>query len=521
MNRRTISLVSLLLIVTLLLAACGKTEVNNPNPPAPQGEKRSSKDTLTVGIDREPAGLDPASVISIMLFNNIYDTLLRFDNDMNVVPQLAESYEQLDDVTYKFSLRRGVKFHNDEELTSKDVLFSIKRLYDIPAARAQVKMIDPEGFECPDDHTFVLRTTTPWAALPAQMASSYLNIVNEKAVQEAGTDYPRNPVGTGPFKFVSWTPGDRIVVERFEDYWGESALLKQVVFRIVTETTSRVIDLESGGLDVALMVGVTDVERLRNNPLTDIIQHTHMGIRYGVFNCSIEPFKDKRVRQALNYATDVDIIRDVLYENGLGAAPATTPVIPRLPGRNTDLVQYDYDLQKAKALLTDAGYPNGFSVEYNYLANSMNTRLGEMLQAQWAEVGVKLVLAPMESAALTAALNAGRHQFATANSTYALGDPIEGLNEFFHSSMHGTSRCRAFLSNPEIDRMIEEARVESNSVKRDQLAYQIQALIHEEAPWIYIAYEYANVGLRADVRGFEAATNQGHRFAKVYFVETK
>ncbi len=518
MKRKKMSLVSLLLVIALLLGGCGGTGGETGSG----GESEPVRDTLIVGMDREPAGLDPTSThvtTAVMIFNNIYDTLLSFDNEMKIQPRLAISYEQLDDVTYKFHLRKGVKFHNGEELKSSDVLFSFKRLYDIPAAKGQVSMIDPNGFECPDDYTFVLKTTEPWSALPAQICSSYLNIVSEKAVTEAGEDFNRNPVGTGPFQFVSWTAGDSIVVERFEDYWDEKALLKTINFRIITEATSRVIDLESGGIDIALAVGVTDIERLRENAATDLIQFNHTGIRYGAFNCSKEVFADKRVRQALNYATNVEIIRDVLYDKGIGAMPATTSVIPILSGRNTDLVQYDYDPEKAKALLAEAGYPDGFSVEYNFLSNTKNTRLGEMLQAQWAEVGVELVMAPLESATLTATLNAGEHDFCTANSTYALGDTIEGLYSFYHSSMHGTSRCRAYLSNPEIDALLDEARVEKNEDKREQLAYEIQALVHEEAPWIYIAYEYYNVGLLADVQGFKPAPNSAHDFSCVYIAE--
>lgn len=516
MERGRLRLIALLLCAVFLLVGCGGSggETTTEN-----GEAAPARDTLIVGMDREPAGLDPASshvTTAVMIFNNIYDTLLAFDTDMQIQPRLAESYEQLDDVTYKFNLRKGVKFHNGEELKSSDVLFSFKRLYDIPAAQGQVDMIDPNGFECPDDYTFILRTKEPWSALPAQVCSSYMNILNEKAVTEAGEDYNRNPVGTGPFKFVSWTPGDSIVVERFDDYWGDKAILNKVVFRIITETTSRVIDLESGGLDIALAVGVTDVERLQNNPDFELIQFTHTGIRYGAFNCSKEIFSDKRVRQALNYATDVDTIFNVLYDNGLGAMRADSPVIPLLPGRNTDLPKYEYNPEKAKELLAEAGYPDGFSVEYNYLANTTNTRLGEMLQAQWAEVGVELIMSPLESATLTAALNAGEHDFCTANSTYALGDTIEGLYSFFHSSMHGTSRCRAFLSSPEIDALLDEARVEQDEERRLELAYKIQELIHEEAPWIYIAYEYYNVGLKSDVKGFVPTPNSAHDFSKVY-----
>lgn len=508
----------LLLAAILLLAACGNTGEAGREP----AEKVPAKDALTVGMDREPAGLDPTAsnvTTAVMLYDNIYDSLLRFSNEMKIEPCLAESYEQLDDVTYKFSLRKGVKFHNGEELKSSDVLFTFQRLYNIPSAKGQVSMIDPDSFDCPDDYTFILKTTVPWSALPAQICSSYLNIVNEKAVTEAGEKYSRNPIGTGPFKFVSWTAGDSIVVERFDEYWGEKALLKEIKFRIITEATSRVIDLESGGIDIALAVGVTDVERLRNNPKTNLIQHNHTGIRYGAFNCSKEVFSDKRVRQALNYATDVDIIRNVLYDKGLGATPATTSVIPMLPGRNTDLVQYDYNPEKAKALLAEAGYPNGFTVEYNFLANTTNTRLGEMLQAQWAEVGVELKMAPLESATLSAALNAGEHDFCTANSTYALGDTIEGLYSFFHSSMHGTSRCRAYLSSSEADALLDQARIEKDAAKREQLAKEIQAIIHEEAPWIYIAYEFYNIGLQADVQGFEPAPDSSHDFAFVKFAE--
>ena len=489
---------------------------------AAENETVSSKDTLVVAFDREPASLDPIGnnvVVKRMIEANIFDTLLKFDENMEPVPCLAESWEQVDETTWKFNLRQDVTFHNGDPLTAQDVTFSFERVHSGTEGNDAVGEFDPAGYEAPDDYTFILKTLEPYAFTEAQVCSPALSIVPEKVVTEMGDDeFGRNPVGSGPYKFVSWTAGDNITVERNDDYWGEKSILKTVKFRIITESASRTIDLESGGVDITLGLPTTDAERIEQNPDTQLIISTGATDRYIAFNCQKDVFKDKRVRQALNYATDKESIRIVCY--GEETSEKMDSVVPStLPGHTADLVQYDYDIEKAKALLEEAGYGDGLEVEFMYLANSTNNMMAELLQQMWGQVGVTLVLKPTESGALTTALNKGEQELCCAGTSYSLFEAGAGLYNMFHTDRMYSGSARSNLSSPEVDKVLDEIIVTGDAEKRAELVVTAQELIHEESPFIYIAFTKNIIGAGSKVRGFVPTPTAMYDFRSVYFVE--
>ncbi len=317
MKKNLKTLLNLLLMVFFLVAMLSATSF-------------AAKEVMTVAIDREPQSLDPTATnisITCTIVAQIFDTLLDFDTDMNIVPGLAESYEQIDSLTYRFNLRKGVKFHNGEELKANDVIYSLKRANEKPVSGAYTAEIDMEGFETPDDYTVIIRTKEEYAPFTSLLCLTHLSIVSEKAAIEAGGDANINPIGTGPFKFKSWTAGDNITIERFDDFWGENAKLKSVVFRIITEQSSRVVEIESGGVDAALVLPAIDYERLDADENINLVLYPSIYVRYIAFNTTQNSLADKKVRQALNYATDIDTIREVLYTK-MGAQKATTIVPP-------------------------------------------------------------------------------------------------------------------------------------------------------------------------------------------------
>ena len=485
-------------------------------------EKVSSKDTLIVAFDREPATLDPLGNnvdVKRMIEGSIFDTLLEFDENMKPVPCLAESWEQVDELTWKFNLRKDVKFHNGDPLTSKDVKFSFLRVNNGTLGNEAASQFDPNGYETPDDYTFILKTLEPWAFTEAQVCSEALSIVPEKVVTEMGDDaFGRAPVGSGAYKFVSWTAGDNITVERNDEYWRDKSILKTIKFRIITEAASRTIDLESGGVDITLGLPATDAERIEENPDTQLIVSTGATDRYIAFNCQKDIFKDKRVRQALNYATDKESIRVVCY--GENTSEAMDSVVPStLPGHISSLKQYDYDIEKAKELLKEAGMENGFEVEFMYLANSTNNMLAELLQQMWSQIGVTLILKPTESGALTTSLNKGEQELCCAGTGYSLFEAGAGLYNMFHTERMYSGSARSNLSSPEVDKVLDEINITSDAEKRAELVGQAQELIHEESPFIYIAFTKNIIGAGSKVRGFVPTPTAMYDFRTVYFVE--
>ena len=454
-----------------------------------------------------------------MIEGSIFDTLLEFDENMKPVPCLAESWEQVDELTWKFNLRKDVKFHNGDPLTSKDVKFSFLRVNNGTLGNEAASQFDPNGYETPDDYTFILKTLEPWAFTEAQVCSEALSIVPEKVVTEMGDDaFGRAPVGSGAYKFVSWTAGDNITVERNDEYWRDKSILKTIKFRIITEAASRTIDLESGGVDITLGLPATDAERIEENPDTQLIVSTGATDRYIAFNCQKDIFKDKRVRQALNYATDKESIRVVCY--GENTSEAMDSVVPStLPGHISSLKQYDYDIEKAKELLKEAGMENGFEVEFMYLANSTNNMLAELLQQMWSQIGVTLILKPTESGALTTSLNKGEQELCCAGTGYSLFEAGAGLYNMFHTERMYSGSARSNLSSPEVDKVLNEINITSDAEKRAELVGQAQELIHEESPFIYIAFTKNIIGAGSKVRGFVPTPTAMYDFRTVYFVE--
>ena len=410
MKKWTVMVLAVMMIALMAFPAMAETPV-------------SSKDSMIVVLDREPVSLDPVDVfvnVKSMVDSCIYDTLLKFDNDGNTVPCLAESWKQVDEITWEFTLRNDVYFHNGDPLTAQDVLFSLKRTQESSVTRTKASFMDLENTTA-EGNVITLKLSKPYAFVEAQLAFPQFSIVSEKAVTAGGDGYGRQPVGTGPYVFVSWTAGDRIELTRNDKYWGEKSILKNLTFRIITESASRTIELESGGVDLVLAISSNDADRIDENPDTQLITRSSNSLRYIGFNCQNGPLQDVRVRKALYHATDVPTLREILY--GLKTSgPAASCVPEGMKGLNLDLESYAYDPDLAKSLLVEAGYGDGLTIEFMYLANSTNNTLAELLQALWGMVGVELKLMPTESGALSTALNKGEHMMCSAGTTFTLGE---------------------------------------------------------------------------------------------------
>lgn len=501
-------LITALLMLTLALSL---TSVLAESP-------TTAKDSMTIVLDREPVSLDPVGVyvsVKSLVDNCIYDTLIKIDNDGNTVPCLAETWEQVDELTWKFTLRDGVKFHNGAPLTTDDVLYSLGRTKtsSVTAAKAAFMDIDNSYAE---GNTIFLKLTKPFAFVESQLAFPQFAIVNKAVVEAAGDSYGREPIGTGPYTFASWTAGDRIELTRNDEYWGSKSILTNLTFRIITESASRTIELESGGVDLVLGISSNDADRIDENPDTVLLTRSSNSLRYIGFNCSNPVLSDVRVRKALYHATDTEVLREILY--GLKTSgPAVTCLPEDMKGLNADLTPYSYDPEKARELLAEAGYADGLEVEFMYLANSTNNMLAELLQALWGEVGVTLVLQPTESGALSTALNKGEHMICCAGTTFTLGEAGEGLNSMFSIASQGSSANRTYLTDTAVDELLSKIVVTPDSDERAKMVYDVQALIHEDCPMIYLASQYSIIGASASLRGFVMHPNSMHDFTTCYF----
>lgn len=515
-KRLTARILALCMIMTLV--ACGSKDTDEQDPSTTKS--LSAKSDLVVAIDREPQALDPTGSnhsITCTIVSQMYETLLEFDEKMNIVPCLAESYEEVDDTTLVFRLRKGVKFHNGEEMKASDVIFSLNRAASTPIGVAYTEKIDLASTKANDDYTVTIKLVEPYAAIKETLCISYLSILSEKEVNSVGEGaISRGAMaGTGPFKFESWTPGDNVTIIRNDDYWGEKARLEKVVYRFITEQTSRTIELESGGVDMAMLIPATDYERIRANENLELELYTSLYVRYIAFNVAKDsPLQNKLVRQALNWATDMDTMVSILYTDD-GAQVSTGPVPPGLNGRNNNLKIYGYDVEKAKALLAEAGYPNGFDLTFTCLGNATNNMMGQMLQEMWKAVGVNLILNPLESGALSEYANGMKQEVMPVRTAYSIGDIGEGLEAVYHSKNRGTSRVNC--ANSELDVLLDEAAKTMDSNRRAELYEKAQEIIQDEAYCMNLCYEYTSIGHSSKLKGLTTPPTERTDYSKIYF----
>jgi len=489
----------------LTLSACGSKETGG-----------SGKDELVVAQGADPKSLDPHASNdqpSSRVNKQIYNTLVEATEDMEIEPGLAESWEQVDETTWRFKLREGVKFHNGEELRASDVKFSLDRMMNSPEVAHIVGAV--ESVEIEGDYTVIIKTKEPFAPILAHLAHTAASILNEKAVTEAGDDYANNPIGTGPFKFVSHDAGDKVTLERFDDYFGEPAKVNTLIFRNIPEGTNRTIGLKTGEIDIAYDIEPIDLGKVREDDKLVLIEEESLSTSYIGFNTKKAPFHDVRVRKALNHAVNVDEIIEVVLE-GAGKK-ATGPINDKVFGYNKDLKGYEYDPEKAKELLAEAGYPDGFKTTIWTNDSPVRVRIAELVQAQLKEVGVEVTIEEVEWGAYLERTAAGEHDMFILGWVTVTGDADYGLYALFHSSQHGGAGNRTFYTNSEVDKLLDQGRTSIDEGERLEVYAKAQELIVEDAPQLFLYFQTQNAGVQSNVEGFRLHPAGHHKLVNVSF----
>jgi len=484
----------------------------------------AEKDTLSIVISADISTLDPNDNITFahhQVTRQMYETLVVRDENMKLVPWLAESWGYEDDVTIIFKIRKGVHFHNGDELKASDVLFSLKRMYDYNMAGALfVKDIAFDKCEVIDDYTVKIVTKKPLPNQIAMLEHPLCCIISEKVFNESGGDFFKAPVsagGTGPYKFVSYNSGDRVVLEAFDDYWIEGQPhIKNLDFRIITDTSSRATEAESGGSDIVTDISAYDVDRLRANKNINMVSATGMNNSYISFNCAKPPLDNILVRKAIWYGIDASKAIEVAYGN-FGRL-ADNFLCPGVDGRHPDPSKFfvKRDVEKAKALLAEAGYPDGLTVHFAAPSgNQQRMDVAEALQAQLKEIGIKLILDFMEENTWVETLITGNGEMSIYGQTASTGEAGRVLLNW----LPNTSEYKIYgWVNQEFFDTINEALATIDEDKRNKLFYKGQEMLMENFVALPVWFKEINAALKPEVKGFYLMpTYEQHYLQYVYF----
>jgi peptide/nickel transport system substrate-binding protein len=480
-----------------------------------------SKDTMILGCYGEPQSMFPANdgkIPGVHVVIQIYETLLQMDKTGNLLPLLAERYEQIDDRTFRFFLKKGVKFHNGEEVKAKDVVFSFSHACENPKMASFSEPFDPVSFVAEDDYTVRIGTRQPFAMFLSIIAHPQMAIYNEKWFKETGDKIDREACGTGPFKFTEWNEGDNIILERFDDYHGEKAKLKYLNFRHIPEANSRLLELETGGIDLMTEVPGISLEQVASNQ--DLILWTteSVGLSFLALNFDQPLLKINNIRRAIAHAIDNDAMRKACLMEAAETAYGYLP--PSVPGAKLDLPRYNHDVALSKRLLAEAGYSDGINLQLAFYQSSDNRRMGEVLQAMMKEANINLVLNEMETAVYTPFLNTRKQEAAITTLNNTLRDPHHTLSKLY-SAACGVGGNRVNYNNPEMDKLLDAAASETSDWdKRMQMYDEIQTKLYEDTVWIPLYSLRVCTATTNKIRGFELVYPASYqKYASCYFVD--
>ena len=500
----------------LLAAAFGALSLLLASPAMSQ----TPPNVAIVGQIAEPKSLDPAAVTAVNDFRilvNVYDGLTRYrDGTLEVEPSLAESWEISEDgKTYTFKLRSGVKFHDGSDFNAEAVKFNFDRMlkedhpfHDTGPFPLAFFFSAVEEVNVIDDLTVEFKLNAPYAPFLSNLAYPTGLIVSPAAVEEYGEDFGRHPSGTGAFKFEEWEANAKVVVSRNEDYWDGAAALEAIVYRPITDANTRIAEMLAGGLDIMVEVPPDSLQQFRDNADYTVLEQAGPHVWFLILNAKEGPFSDKLVRQAANYAIDKKALTENVLQGTADIAAGPTP--PAFAwAYDESLDPYPYDPEKAKELLKEAGY-SGEALTFYVTEGGSGmldpVAMGTAIQADLQKVGMKVNIETYEWNTFLDKVNTGLEGKADmAEMAWMTNDPdtlpyLTLRSEAFPDKGGFNS---GYYSNPKVDELLNAAREATDQDERARLYKEMQQIVYEDAPWVFVANWKQNAVTKASVDNFK------------------
>ncbi|MGE5674907.1 MAG: ABC transporter substrate-binding protein [Mycobacterium leprae] len=500
--RRSTRLVALVSAAAILLVTgCSSSPKQTAAGTQSPSTATASKDqVLHIGLNADPPNLDPmksSALVDRQVFQSLYDSLVQLDTSLNIAPDLADKWEvSADGTTYTFHLHPGVKFQDGTDFNADAVKFNFDRMMD-PANKSPrlselgtlqtVTVIDP--------NTVQMKLQKPFAGFLAALTDRAGMMVSPTAAKKAGADFGSNPVGTGPFKFVSRMKGDSITLTKNDGYW-QQGLPKAsgVVYKIVTDENVKLVNLQSGQLDVTDTVPPSQVSALASDNRVKVLNYPSMQYQGLWLNAKQAPLDNQQIRQAIDIAIDRASFVNVIF--GQSATPVWGPFPAGTPANDGTPVPA-LDLNKAKQLVAQSGVKNP-TFELKVSNSPINQQIGQVLQSMLAQAGITVNLKTEEFGTILNELDSKNFQAAQIGWS-GRPDPDGDIYTFFHT---GGAQNYASYSSPAVDKLLEDARIPTDMAQRKPLYTQAMAQIHQDTPYIFLYSPKVVIGTGPKVTGF-------------------
>lgn len=492
-------LLSIILSVAMLvsLVGCGP----KGNEISDVSDEKTVKDTLTVVLSSEPVNLNPQVCNMLNAYIPeflVYDTLLKKDADGNIIPNLATSWEMIDDTHFRFKLRDDVYFSNGEQMKADDVVYTISRCVNSPVTTSTYKFFDDVNTVAEDDFTVVIALKQPFAAVYTLLTHAYSSIVCKSYVEKVGDDEAGlNPVGTGAYILEKWISGSSLLLKRNDKYWGEKGASEFIELKVITESANRAIELETGAADIVLDVSTTDASRIEAAENLKLICGSSYRTAFIGLNLGKEETSNPKIREALAYALDIEALAEAVYEK---YATVADSIMSNTVAGYKAVRNHEYNVEKAKALLAEAGYPNGITLSGRCQTNVDFKTTAEIVQNMWADAGIKAEIQVLDKATYSEkGKENGGTNITVTSQTATTGDAYQAIGTIFST----TSRIGIINSSDEdLERMIEQASATYDDAERSKLYAEVQDYIVNNHYAIPIAFTSILTGTTNEVQNF-------------------
>lgn len=474
-------------------------------------DEQKYQETITIGLEADMTKLDfedSGSVIDRAASRLTHDGLVVMNTEtMAIDPCLATAWEQIDDLTWKFTLREGVVFNNGNPFTADDVVFTLNRSRDKSQSGSRIKCVTEVIAE--DDYTVVLKLGAPNGDIITILCDNVFGMLDKESFETLPEEEALK-VGTGAYKCVEWIQGDHATYTAVDTCWEGAPKTKNIVFKYIPEASARLVALQTGEIDVVRTPATTDRFFIEADPSLKLIDMTGTNVRYIWFNHKVEPFNNPLLRKAVSYALDRDEIIAIVYMN-IAAEKLETIGYPGQEFYTDDVTKYEYNPEKAKELLAEAGYPNGLDVTLTCTTAATPKAVATAVQSQLAKVGINVKIDTLESATFNANTINGPFQFAVDG----YGQWTVGMDAAYRGCFYSTQN-RCGITEAKVDELIDTALSEKDNAKRAELYKELQEFLMQDAAWYTVAVEGLVAATKDTVQGWTLPFGTTHIYRYLY-----